>query len=148
MSQRPLHIARVKLSDLLPHLPDRERDERPAFMRTLALLDALEHLGCPCGLWNAVIESPWKMQVICAVRLQHELLDWHGFNPYDYPHIYPIHLQGVIRRESSIEIVPGKRAQAVERYPEVRGQVQLAMEWLTLDRSTASAAGDAQPLRL
>lgn len=134
-----MDLGAIKLSLLLAHLPDRQRDEHPAFLRTLALLDALGQSGLPCELWNAVIESRWKIQVVCAVRMNGELLDWHGFNPYDYPAIYPIFLHGSLSRESGHEIIPGKREEAVKRYPEVLEQVQLALQWVQLDAATAQS---------
>lgn len=141
-------FSRVRLSSILPHLPDRERGERPAFMHTLALWDALAGMGCNCELWNAVISSSWKTQVICAVRMRGEMLDWHGLRPHDYVRVFPIFLGGTIERESSHEIIPGKRLQAAERYPEVREQVRVAYERALLEVATAPSSGEPHPQRL
>lgn len=143
-----MKAASLRLSQILRHLPDRQRDEQPPYLRTLALLDALERCAVHCELWNAVIESPWKIQVVSAVRMGRDLMDWHGLNPNDYPRIYPIFLHGSLSRQSGHEIIPGKRLEAVKRYPEVHEQVQLALEWVYLEAATAQARAQAAVQRL
>lgn len=138
----------VLLSNILPHLPDRQFEDRPAYLRTMALFGALKHLGCPCRLWNAVIESPWKTQVIAAVQMHEQLLDWHGLRPHDYPLVFAIHAGGRLEREGLHEIVAEDLIKAARRHPEILGQARVALQYAALEKATTQAQGEPGPSRL
>lgn len=137
------------LPDVIAAMPRScESDSAPPYMPTLALLEALRLEGFPCELWNAVMESQWKILVVAGIRTQGYILDCNGQDPRNYPLIYPI-LQGAqISREGSFDIIPGKREQARKLFPEFSELTRGVLEYATLQEYTPDAEQEDANRRL
>lgn len=95
------------------------------------------------------MNSQWTVRVVAGIRTPDEILDCRGVDPRQYPFVYPVLSMATITRESSIEIIPGKREEAINQFPETMEQARKALEQARLTAFTPAAENhDEFPRRL
>lgn len=139
----------LKLSHLLATLPRVvERQESPPYLHTLALFESLVHLGFEARLWNAKLESHRRITIVAGVRMNGEILDWHGVDPRLYPDHYPLFQGGTFYQAGEEDLIPGKRQMAFQTLPLVIEMVNQTIDYLWLTHTTQSSSGESGARRL